>query len=1733
MSKRFLAVVFLSLFAATTRSASAQCATSVSATAPNADGIISYTVTVADGSCSYQAKAVGTQIDGHPGPGASCDDRGATPCPSSWTFTWDTNCQATGTHEIYVDGVCTLQGTTGCFSYYQNTTTTYEVNNQPGVSLSVSDPDRDGHSHAEATGSYPHHQGWVEMSWAGGGLGHFERASTTTASTLTVAHDFTFDCSWADGPLTFDAASWVCYGGTGSEAHAPSKTIEITTDPELSIAAGPHGPTEVAVTYDYVRAGNGNLTYTVDGGAEQPVPDPECHHRRGTCYVTFPCDASGQAHDVQFHLTACAAHRDSNTLTIREECADSGACRSCSTSGGASSLFGDLGSGSIGVGNPARPMCVGDPINVGSGNVRVEVPLFSLSEPGAALRFALSHDSTARAAESTFTRPLGPGWSHSYNLTMRPVDPMTSNRLVSMAPDGEPDYYDRTGATTWSASRPASSMDTVSLVSGQYLLRTLRGDTTTFDAATGRWLSTSDRYGNTISGSYDGSGKLTTITDPLGRTITLAYSGTLLASVTLWDASTQWQFAYTSGELSGIADPLHATPNWRTFEYVTAHRAPAVARLLTAMRDSDGKALETHTYDDRDRGLTSMREGSRNAYTVEYDQPAFGQVRVTETTTDPDPPHAAVGRVTVYTPRFIGGTFVPLSIDGVCASCGATTDSQVFTYDSVGRVLSRTDGEGHVTTYAYDANGQIVTRTEAAGTPRQRVTTVQHAYALDPTLPTQTSLPSVVDGGAQKTLNLVWNTGETVLTSSITGKIPGPTPTTETYTSTRTYDAKHRLLGTHGPRTDVATVTSSTYYGDSDATLDRRGRMETSTDAAGLVTTYDDYDLFGTPRSIVDPNGVLRTRVTDAVGRVTSETIHAVATDPAETTDYTRTMSYDGRDRLVAVTNGRGLVTNYAYEDGTNRLTDTIRLDAAGAQRERRHLTLDESGRVLREEDQSCDTPAAVCASWTTRHTVAHRYDLHGRLAENDQPLPAGAKSLYAYDDDGRLVSMKDENHATANTTYAYDELDRLTTVTQKLAGAPGGVISTSYGYDAQDNLVSVTDPNGNETAYVYDDFGRMREQTSPVTGTTEYSYDPAGNLTSTTDARGAVTTRTYDAANRVLSATSVCDDADTEIVTWTYDDATAGRYGKGRVASMSDPSGSTDYFYERRGLLRLEQRAIGLNSYETSYAYDANGNRTAIGSSQYAFDWADRPSSLTTQICATMCAQRPVVASVSYAPFGPETEIAYSNDTVQTKSYDARYRLTENRLTAPDGTTLLADWTYGMDAVGNITTIDDALNSNYDRSFAYDDLNRLTTANTAAGLWGTGSYTYDRMGNMLTSSVGTRSQAFAYDGTTPKISTLTEGEDALSVQYDAAGNELTGTSFGLSPGGREYSCRSLLGQTSTPVRPHCTRDFCYPATTALTSYTYDGRGVRVHTDGPDFSLGSDYIYTPELNLRSRIRTDGEWAETFLWLNGHPVAHLITTNAPYPNADLSGRYMVTDHLGTPMLETDLDGVIQWQAEYEPYGNVYVMRTGMPTDQILRLPGQELAASSGDGAEENYNIFRWYRAGWGRYTQPDPIELLAGANLFSYTLGNPIRYSDRFGLLRGPMPTPTVPYPQTLPPPACAPEPSTWSPGMLSGVGTTLWAFFFDPPALNQAGAELPDPRPGRCRGCPEGAEDNRDDRCYDQWIREDHQCEQWWRGGSSVVQDYRRACKQSAFTRYSECLRHGTPRSPLSPQPGQ
>ena len=126
----------------------------------------------------------------------------------------------------------------------------------------------------------------------------------------------------------------------------------------------------------------------------------------------------------------------------------------------------------------------------------------------------------------------------------------------------------------------------------------------------------------------------------------------------------------------------------------------------------------------------------------------------------------------------------------------------------------------------------------------------------------------------------------------------------------------------------------------------------------------------------------------------------------------------------------------------------------------------------------------------------------------------------------------------------------------------------------------------------------------------------------------------------------------------------------------------------------------------------------------------------------------------------------------------------------------------------------------------------------------------------------------------------------------------------------------------------------------------------------------------------------------YVWFGGQPLTQIeVATGAV--------RTYFNDHLGTPILQTDAAGTVVWRIEHEPYGEDYAFRAGADLHQPLRLPGQEREV----GNELAYNVFRWYRGGWGRYSQADPLGLGGGPNLYGYVSANPTRFVDPRGLVR--------------------------------------------------------------------------------------------------------------------------------------
>ncbi|HKR62486.1 MAG TPA: RHS repeat-associated core domain-containing protein [Thermoanaerobaculia bacterium] len=1458
--------------------------------------------------------------------------------------------------------------------------------------------------------------GHTQILYNNSGLGHSGERTFTVSACASPGHE------------DIRATAGVCYHNTSADASASAGYPQPQLD--MSVKKGPpnaNGGRDVKGLLTWTlpaETPQGTLTVTrlpfkgADGQIDPGgiVNGPTSIGASGESELSISAPSPGQQIALEAVIETCSAHAVRNVANDCPVCGEGGAS--------------------------------GNPVSYSDGNMRLTDtdPL----PPIGGHTLVRTYNSDEQVVGS-----FGRGWTTMFERRLMSMSDTWGDTVWIVSETNDVVMFRGYAGDYFSQTFPLRSPELGTLqkdsTAGTYTYRAGGAtEAAVFRISDGRLVGLRDLMtGHEAQFAYDTQGRPQTLTDSWTG---LQWTFTLDAQhrvSTITAAELVWTYTYdAAGNLTNVSAP--GTHPWRTYEYVS--------NRMTASRDPLGHLIESHDYDSSGRAINSTGDVDE-IESIEYDVPISGShdtiTRVTEKS----------GAVTDYTLHPIAGAWRTVRVIGGCSSCGMRDTT--FVRDARGRVIREQEPDGYVTTRIY--SGTVLFSESRFLTPHNcdpttapdrclRTPTALAGETLDTTAAsvtidyrhddanwpervTQTKTPSVVTPGAVRTEDVTYHATSGRVTQSAISGWTGETPALVTRTTATllygdaqshtaafnpgggAFDATWLTLtqpallprSVDGPRTDVQDVTEFVYYPiDTTVPQNLRGRLAATKNAAGHVTRFEDYDVFGNAWRVVDPNGVVTEFTFDSLGRSLSSTIKGE-------TDLTTTRTFTPASApLTSEQSAAGGVTSYTY-DARGRMATISRGASPTSLVEQLETTYDPlTGKKEHERKLGYESGA-----WVEKSRESYAYDSEGRLQTKTHA--DNATVVYGYDSAGRVASVKDENHTSPNTFYSYDPAGRLNSVRQTLTGAAGGEITTSYAYDTNGNLTSVTDPNGNATTYTYDDFGQMLEQESPVTGTTKYAYDVAGDLTSVTDANDATTVRTYDSLGRPLSATSTRGTA-SESVTWTYDDATAGKYGMGRLATMTDPAGTTTYSYERRGLLREEQRTFAgaTEPYLTTYQYDANGNRASITYPSGLFvntvyDFANRPYSQAT-------ATTNLIWSTGYLPFGPVTTISFSNGTQQIMTYDSRYRMASNKLTGPGGT--IAEYTYTYDVAGNITGIADAVDAGYSRTFGYDDLNRLTTANTGATLWGTGNYVYDRMGNMLSAKLGDPTlnaladeAYFTYVGTTPKIAAVRRTslpdnieEPALrrairthsvgdqNLTYDAAGNELTYVAT------RAYSPRNLLQSVT---------DSSEAGELHRLTYGYDGRGIRV-ARAEQFDTGTAkryFFYNPELQLLSttwddapniyglRIRTNSvpSVKHDFVWTGSRPTAQVSST---FPNGI---HWYFTDHLGTPLIQTDYFGNVVWRAEYEPYGDIWTMRipaaseeSPAPTyEQPLRFPGQE-SAMRWEGVEERYNIFRWYRTGWGRYTQADPIGLAGSKHLYAYVGSNPVIAIDPLGLARSPL-----------------------------------------------------------------------------------------------------------------------------------
>jgi len=263
-----------------------------------------------------------------------------------------------------------------------------------------------------------------------------------------------------------------------------------------------------------------------------------------------------------------------------------------------------------GKGNSTPTAGGGGPISAATGNTSIQQTDVRLPGLGGGLKLVRTWNSKWPASQSGFkTGAFGPNWRSTFEERVF----VGSDGYIRYA-RGDGSFWSFGVATSgWAVAAPANESATLTQDSSYWTITFLNGEQRRFDNASGNLIAIIDRNGNTTQLSYDASFRLTTITDPASRHLSFGYSGSssyLVTSVTS-DVGLSLSYSYdTQGRLIQVTNPDQST---LSFAYDSQS-------LITAVTDSQGKILESHTYDSAARGVTSSRANGVDAITVSYPQ---------------------------------------------------------------------------------------------------------------------------------------------------------------------------------------------------------------------------------------------------------------------------------------------------------------------------------------------------------------------------------------------------------------------------------------------------------------------------------------------------------------------------------------------------------------------------------------------------------------------------------------------------------------------------------------------------------------------------------------------------------------------------------------------------------------------------------------------------------------------------------------------------------------------------------------------------------------------------------------------------------------------------------------------------------------------------------------------------------------------------------------------------------
>ncbi|EPD0847961.1 RHS repeat-associated core domain-containing protein [Salmonella enterica] len=631
----------------------------------------------------------------------------------------------------------------------------------------------------------------------------------------------------------------------------------------------------------------------------------------------------------------------------------------------------------------------------------------------------------------------------------------------------------------------------------------------------------------------------------------------------------------------------------------------------------------------------------------------------------------------------------------------------------------------------------------------------------------------------------------------------------------------------------------------------------------------------------------------------------------------------------------------------------------------------------------------------------------------------SGYLTRMRYDAAGRPAAHSDARQQT--TLFTYDALDRLTAVTlhdgrrREYRYTPGGWLESvkqpddltvCYRYNGRGQLILVTKPDGSTVRAGYDDAGRALWLENEKGERYAFEHDVMHRLIGQTDIGGVKHHWRYQVTGLVeehrVEGVATKPDSVPSSLTYRYAYDASGRllsrdngetqlhyeYGKRRVVVKrfrhdelaraeaeqreAQPDDELRLKYDGRGLLVTEENRAGKHEHE----YDPLGNL------------------LTTTL-----------------PDGRRIENLY---------YGSGHLL-ETQLRDGEHIFQLAE--YERD---NLHREVHRRQGNVWRQTEYDVSGRVSHRRTAKernsvrGITAEEWYTWDS-GDRLTEDrirwpeeQVPQMRVYRYDKADRIISVITDdhfGECEEEYRYDACGNLFNGTPC-VANRLEEYGSTSYrydeFGRLSRKWSASQDQRFEYDA---------DSRLVRVENVAGTLytQVEMEYDLTGRRTAKRAHRrwtkaveeTEFRWAGMRLYGEQQPdspeVLFTYEEGSYAPLAQVLGRgektrvrWFRNGLNGSPEALTDGDGVVKWRQQWPArlWGRERheVLKDAHGVMQNLRFQGQYLDRETG----LHYNLFRYYDPDCGRFTQPDPINLAGGMNLYAYA-PNPLGWIDPWGL----------------------------------------------------------------------------------------------------------------------------------------